>query len=84
MPEYRVVPSGVWHMLAAVFLLIICLSIAVMLMFSTLAPLFSERALILEELGILVLLLLFFSAATILVSRGRSLSHVFLVWYNRA
>ncbi|SEA50657.1 hypothetical protein SAMN04488051_103484 [Alkalimonas amylolytica] len=84
LPEYQMLPTGIWHMLTAVLLMVICLSLAVFLTSSLLSSWLNEHSLVYFELGSIVILMLILATATFLVTRGRSVFHGFLIWFNRA
>ncbi|MCK7545404.1 hypothetical protein MLC59_14645 [Marinobacter bryozoorum] len=84
MPDYQVFPVGMCHMLAAVMLMVFCLSITLMLVSEIFSRWLAERRLMYLELGLLVVLVLVLATPTFLLSRGWSIFHGFLVWHNRA
>ena len=82
-PEYQMFPVGIWHMLAAVMLMVFSLSIALMSMSELVSGWLSERTLLYLELALLVVMVLTLATPTFLLSRGWSVCHRFLIWQNR-
>ncbi|PCM44931.1 hypothetical protein [Marinobacter sp. ANT_B65] len=82
MPEYQVLPKGMWHMLGAVMLMVFSLPIVLMLLSALVSGLLSERALVYLEMALLVVMVLFLATPTFLLSRGWSVCHRVLLWQN--
>jgi uncharacterized membrane protein len=83
MNEYQILPAGMWHMLAAVMLMVLSLSIALMSTSELVSVWLSERTLMYLELALLVVMVLTLATPTFLMSRGWSVCHRFLIWHNR-
>ncbi|PSF14311.1 hypothetical protein C7H09_00195 [Marinobacter fuscus] len=83
MPEYQMFPVGVWHMLAAVMLMVFCIAISLMSISELVSGWLSERALIYLEFALLAVMMFVLATPTFLLSRGWTLCHGFLVWHNR-
>ena len=83
MPEYRMFPVGMWHMLGAVMLMVFCLAITLMSVSELVSGWLSERALMYVELAFLVVMVFVLATPTFLLARGWSVCHRFLVWQNR-
>lgn len=83
MPEYQVFPPGFWHAIAAVMLMIFCVSFTGVLIFYfiDLGPHTKNIAFI--ELGITVALGLVLSHLTFMTSRGSIFSNALLLKFNR-
>lgn len=83
-PEYQMFPIGLWHMLAAIILMLFCSTITLLLVSEILSNWIAERPLMYLELALLVIMVILLATPTFLLSRGWSSSHWFLVWQNRA
>lgn len=82
-PEYQMFPVGMWHMLAAVMLMVFCVGITLITFSKLVSGWFGEQTLMYLELGLLVVMVLLLATPTFFLSRGWSVCQRFLVWQNR-
>ncbi len=83
-PDYQMFPSGIWHMLAAIMLMLFCSTITLVLVSEILSEWVAEHPLMYLELALLVVMVTLLATPTFLLSRGWSSAHPFLLWQNRA
>ncbi len=81
-PEYQMFPVGMWHMLAAVILMVFCVGITVITYSRLVAGWVGEQTLMFLELGFLVVMVLLLTTPTFFLSRGWSVCQRFLVWQS--
>lgn len=82
MPEYQMFPEGMWHMLAAIMLMIFSTAGIVILASRMVAPFMDVGTLSTTSFVAIVVMSFILSTPTFLLSRGWSKCHTFLLWLN--